>query len=312
MRQEVWTELLKRLPAFRLDAGRGKFDTWLFNIVRGKTVNIHRAHKRRLLQDESDTLRTAIDSHPSPAQGLEKAEMFALAWDELRKRLSECNLQILQMRLVEDRSVAEVAEKLGLTHKQVWYRYHRAFRQMEAIGPALANGQCLRSSSDCSPCEQIEKKQDSAQGKQASCVPRNVRFSSITGPGGNSVDHVFQRVELGRRELTPEWKVESKCDAEPKPVLYLRKTATVAYAEICGPADFISTHWPRIVNAAIAAGVAAGIATIISTPTAALPIFQAEFQKHFPGKGNGTAEEKIHVALSAKQEANGPWCVCKE
>src|SRR5579859_1013525 len=30
--QEVWRELLRRLPTFQLDLGRGKFDTWLYHI----------------------------------------------------------------------------------------------------------------------------------------------------------------------------------------------------------------------------------------------------------------------------------------
>jgi hypothetical protein len=58
--------------------------------------------------------------------------------------------------------------------------------------------------------------------------------------------------------------------------------------------------------------VAAGIATIIATPTAALPIFQMEFQKLLNGKGAGAVDEKIQVALSARQEANGPWFECKD
>jgi hypothetical protein len=126
------------------------------------------------------------------------------------------------------------------------------------------------------------------------------------------VDYVFQKLELGRRDLNPEWKVEWNCDGLPRSVLYIRKMAIVAYAEICGPGDYITTHWPRIVNAAIAAGVAAGIATIIATPTAALPIFQVEFHKQMQDKGASTVDDKIQVALSAKQEANGPWCVCKD
>ncbi len=115
-----------------------------------------------------------------------------------------------------------------------------------------------------------------------------------------------------KSEMNPEWKVEWTCDALPRPVLYIRKMAIVAYAEMCGPGDYINTHWPRIVNAAIAAGVAAGIATIIATPTAALPIFQTEFHKQLQGKGGVQVDEQIQVALSARQEANGPWCVCKD
>jgi hypothetical protein len=118
-------------------------------------------------------------------------------------------------------------------------------------------------------------------------------------------------VELGRRELIPEWKVEWDCDPSPRPVLHIRKLAMVAYAEICGPEEFINAHWQRIVNAAVAAGVAAGIATIIATPTAALPVFQTEFYKQIQGKVGNEREEKVRVGLSATHEANGPWRECK-
>ncbi|MFO0967212.1 MAG: hypothetical protein U0793_16735 [Gemmataceae bacterium] len=123
------------------------------------------------------------------------------------------------------------------------------------------------------------------------------------------MDYVFQRVELGRRELSPEWKIEWNCETAPKPVLFIRKCAVVAYAEICGPSDLIAAHWPRIVSAALGAGVAAGIATIIATPTAALPVFQTEFRRQLGGRG--AEEERVQVALSARQEANGPWVECK-
>jgi hypothetical protein len=126
------------------------------------------------------------------------------------------------------------------------------------------------------------------------------------------VDYVFQRLELGRRELTLEWKVEWAWDGpKPQPALYFRKTALVAYAEICASEDLIYTGWPRITQAAITAGVAAGIATILATPTAALPIFQAEFFKQLLGKG-GATDERVQVVLSARQEANGPWCECRD
>ena len=161
-------------------------------------------------------------------------------------------------------------------------------------------------------CEKIQTKQQSAQGRAACSVSRNVDPGSLARQGGNCVDYVFQRVELGRRDLVPEWKVEWNCDASPRPVLYIRKSAIVAYAEICGRGDFINAHWPRIVNAAVAAGVAAGIATIIATPTAALPIFQTEFHRQLYGKNGNAGNLEIEVALSARQEANGPWSLCKE
>jgi RNA polymerase sigma factor (sigma-70 family) len=310
--QEVWTELLTRLPSFRLDPKRGQFDSWLFHIVRGKTANLRRFHKRRVFQGNSDTLQTAVDVHASPARTLEEKEMFTLAWNQLKRNLSECNFQVLQLRLVEDRPVAEVAEQLGLSHEQVWYRYHRARREVAEIASAWSRGQRPPLQPSKPSCEKKENNQDSAQGNPHSHVSRNVGPSSPKRQGGHCVDYVFQRLALGRRELNPEWKVEWNCDGEPSPVLYIRRIAIVAYAELCGPGEYINTNWPRIVNAAIAAGVAAGIATIIVTPTAALPIFRTEFHKQMQAKGRNGEDQRIQVALSAKQEASGPWSVCKD
>jgi RNA polymerase sigma factor (sigma-70 family) len=307
--QDVWRELLVRLPTFHLDPRRGQFDTWLFSIVQGKTADLQRSRKRRQWQGNSEVLQSLANTRQAPGRTLEEEELLALAWNELKRRLSECSFQILRLRLVEQRPVAEVAETLGLSREQVWYRYHRARRELEEIGSALAHGQRSPCRVDDSPHEEKEPKV--AQGKAASSVSRNGDTGSRASRGGNCVDYVFQRLELGRRELIPEWKVEWHCDGSPRPILYIRKSAIVAYAEICGPGDVVNSHWPQIVNAVIAAGVAAGIATIIATPTAALPIFQAEFHKQLQGKGSSGVGEEVQVALSAKQEANGPWCVCK-
>jgi len=310
--QEVWAELLVRLPGFQFDPSRGSFDTWLFQIVRSKTIDKQRTQRRRFLQESDLSLQCVMDSHPSPERILEDEETFAIAWDELRNRLSDFNFQVLRLRLIERQPVAEVASALGLSHEQVWYRVHRARRELEEIVSGMACGRLVQHSNGNSFHERTEKPPESAQAAAPSSVSRNAEFSSLGRHGGSCVDYVFQRLELGRRELMPEWKVEWNCDPLPKPVLYIRKLSMVAYAELCGCEDFINIHWPRIVNAAIAAGVAAGVATIMATPTAAVPIFQSEFYKRLQGKGDCAAEEKIRVSLSARQEGNGPWCVCKD
>jgi RNA polymerase sigma factor (sigma-70 family) len=307
--QEVWRELLVRLPRFQLDPCRGQFDTWLYSVVRSKTADLGRSRKRRSLQERSDILQNAADSRPTADQALEAAETVAVALEELSKKSSECTYQVLQLRLVDERPVAEVARRLGLSHEQVWYRYHRARRALGEIGSGLALGRLSRRVADGLSPERDGDRQQFAQGKASVSV--SIGVSTLGSQGGNFVDHVFRRLELGRRELIPEWKVEWNCDAVPRPVLYIRKLALVACAEICGPEDGVNPHWARIVNASISAGVAAGIATIIATPTAALPVFQAEFHKQLQSKGASAGDQKIQVALSATLEPDGPWCMCK-
>lgn len=67
---------------------------------------------------------------------------------------------------------AEVAEKLGLSHEQVWYRYHRACREAQAIGLACAHGQRVPQTHDHAPHEKTGKEEKSAQGTAVFSVSR--------------------------------------------------------------------------------------------------------------------------------------------
>jgi RNA polymerase sigma factor (sigma-70 family) len=309
--QEVWRELLVRLPTFQLDARRGQFDSWLYCIVRSKATNLRRSRKRFQHHRPHNVLQFISDKRPDPGQTMADSELLALAWEQLQKNLSELSLQVLQLRLVEQRPVAEVARRLGITNQQVWYRYHRARKEMEEIGAILAD-RGRRPELAGAPEEIIPNNRKSAQANGASAVSGGVHPRALVRHGDNCVDYFIQKLELGRRELSPEWKVEWNHDAFPRPVLFIRKAALVAYAEMCGSAEYIQANWPRIVNAAISAGVAAGIVTIITTPTAALPVFASEFAKQFRAKGSGVQDERIQVALSARMEPGGPWSECKD
>ena len=135
--QEVWTELIVRLPIFHLDPIRGQFETWLFRIVQGKSANLHRCRRRSLLQESAETMQTLADDRTASNHHSDAEEMARVAWQLLHEKLSDLNAQILQLRLVEQLSGAEVADRLGLTHEQVRCRYHRARRVLEEIGATL-------------------------------------------------------------------------------------------------------------------------------------------------------------------------------
>ncbi len=310
--QEVWRELLVRLPTFRLDPKRGQFDTWLFSIVRTKAADLGRRRKRPAGSNTLAALQMLPDDSPNPGSIVESRDTLTVLWSRLQKRLSRCTMQVLQLRLVEQRSVGEVAERLRLSEEQVWYRLHRARRELSKLGASFLCEVGVTQTRRVVNKEEKAEKKESAQEVHDNSVSHFVSPSSIAFAGGSRVDYVFRELELGRRELNPEWKVEWNCDGVPRPVLYLRKLAMVAFAEICGPGEFIDSHWPAIVSAAVSAGVAAGIATIIATPTAALPSFQKEFQKNLHGKVAVTGHEECSVALSAKLEPNGPWFRCDD
>jgi RNA polymerase sigma-70 factor (ECF subfamily) len=139
--QEVWIDLIRNLPDFNLDQSRGRFTSWLFTIVRNKATDIVRRQARR-----AEPMTAAID-HPDratedPAHSLaRKSEIQSVhaALAALRERTSEKNYQLLHLRHIEGRPVAEVAEVLNITPSQVWAREHRLKRQLRALLTAQAD-----------------------------------------------------------------------------------------------------------------------------------------------------------------------------
>ena len=276
--------------------------------MKSKVTDSHRLQKRGHASVGSELLELVPDSYFNPLIHNDEQEILSQAFVQLRQNLTELNYQVLYQRLIEQKSVETVAKNLDLTNEQVWYRFHRAKQQLEQVTSSLTNGNSHPKKTNLS--EKSQKKAKNAQGSSVSSVSRINQHWSPIGQGGSLMDFVFKRLELGRQPFNPEWKIEWSCEPPPTPQLFIRKLSLVACAEICGPEESINTHWLPIANAAMSAGVAAGIATIIATPTAALPIFQAEFSRQLSGKVGRDVGEEICVALSVKQEANGPWCRC--
>jgi len=126
--QEVWMDLVRNLPDFDFDQTRGKLTSWLFTVVRNKATDMVRRQARR----PAEPITTALD-HPDrdtedPSDSLaRKASIDSVrtALNELKSRTSDENYQLLHMRHVEGRDVADVAEALGISPSQVWAREHR-------------------------------------------------------------------------------------------------------------------------------------------------------------------------------------------
>jgi RNA polymerase sigma factor (sigma-70 family) len=171
--QDVWTELVVRLPMLRLDPERGQFSSWLFAVVRSKVVDRRRSNKRCWLQECPGTLQAVPDRGPNPSAVVETTEVCAAALSRLRQRLSVCSFQVLRLRLIDQKPAAEVAQALGLSVEQVWYRYHRAMREAQKIGSAWRRG---RPTPACASPVSRKKtsSKNSAQGKVAETVSRSV------------------------------------------------------------------------------------------------------------------------------------------
>jgi RNA polymerase sigma-70 factor (ECF subfamily) len=124
--QDAYVRAYEHLHQF---AGKAAFSTWLTRIA------IHEAlarKRRRSRQDELDALpmngesmSIMKSSDPSPEDGTARAQMRELL-EQAIEHLQESYRTVVVMREVEEMSVAETAQSLGVTEAVVKTRLHRA------------------------------------------------------------------------------------------------------------------------------------------------------------------------------------------
>jgi RNA polymerase sigma factor (sigma-70 family) len=136
--QDVWSEVVCRLPALAQLDEHCRLRGWLFVVARSKVVNVHR---RKLLRRSLplEFSHDIMDSDADPALRLQwKLGHAALLHEiaRLQSEVSETNAIVLQMRLIDGLSVSEVAHRLGFTPRQVW---HRQRRMLTRLRSRLAN-----------------------------------------------------------------------------------------------------------------------------------------------------------------------------
>ena len=134
--QEVWIEVLLRLESFDRPPGRPGLRSWLYSLVRSKTVDVYRLRHRRAEISVAGSIEQAEDPRQVDPVTLYEAQWQAALLEsvisQLQSRMSKTSYRILQMRLTEGRDNKEVALALKLRPEQVRYRYHRAKQKLRA------------------------------------------------------------------------------------------------------------------------------------------------------------------------------------
>jgi RNA polymerase sigma factor (sigma-70 family) len=136
--QEVWSEIVTRLPEFHWNANRPGLRRWLYKLVKSKTMDTFRRRQRRPAQSlpavESaqpiDVCDARLDAELE--QGWRR-ELVRAALEDLRPQTNPCSFAVIHLQLVEGRKPAEVAAQLGLTLEQVRYRRKRMLRKLRGL-----------------------------------------------------------------------------------------------------------------------------------------------------------------------------------
>lgn len=136
--QEVWTEVAARLVKFDRPADRPGLRAWLFALVRSKATNVYRKRARQPAASLDDLISGGHE--PGHAED-DPAALYEQQWektiletvfDQLREEMSPTNVQVMQMRLIDHRTVAEVSSELHMPPALIHARQHRILKKLRA------------------------------------------------------------------------------------------------------------------------------------------------------------------------------------
>lgn len=136
--QEVWREVAIRLSEFNRPVDRPGLRAWLYALVRSKATNIFRRKARHSAESLDERIGAGHEPRDSDA---DPAAVFERRWEravldrivvQLREDLSPTNRRILQLRLIERRSVDEVAAELNVPSAVIHARQHRILKRLKA------------------------------------------------------------------------------------------------------------------------------------------------------------------------------------
>ena len=135
--QEAWADLIRSLPQFNFDASRGRFDSWLYTIVRNKATDAIRRQSRRTTTELSPDVIDSVSTRATdPSEILDRqADRDAVrhAMDRLRDVASDSSYRVMHHRYIDEWDVPQVADALGLSREQVWVREHRMKRKLRDL-----------------------------------------------------------------------------------------------------------------------------------------------------------------------------------
>jgi RNA polymerase sigma-70 factor (ECF subfamily) len=144
--QEAFLEAHRQLPDYLRDRPL-PFYVWLRQLAWQKLLQAHRRHvrsQRRSVKRERDLERVLIDRStarladllagrgPSPSALLDRKERRQRVLDALQQ-LSHDDREVLLLRLVEQLSIRETAEVLGIAEGTVGSRQYRALERLREL-----------------------------------------------------------------------------------------------------------------------------------------------------------------------------------
>jgi RNA polymerase sigma-70 factor, ECF subfamily len=126
---------MRALEQLELDRAPGQISAWLYRVAQNAVADYWRAFYRL---PQVDLERVAAAWAPMPTEDAEALEAnddrAASAVAALLKRLPEQYAKVLELRFLQRLSVAETAERLGVSNGNAKVLQHRALRRAALLG----------------------------------------------------------------------------------------------------------------------------------------------------------------------------------
>ena len=134
IRDQCLSKIAQRLGSFEYDPDKGKFKAWLHQMARGEVIDHLR--RRRPQQVDTQTLGQMQARELSPPEAWEeewRRQHLFFGLEKAGRRLPEKTFQAFRMLLVENASVPEVCERLGMNPNQVYKAKGRVLQEVRVV-----------------------------------------------------------------------------------------------------------------------------------------------------------------------------------
>jgi RNA polymerase sigma factor (sigma-70 family) len=141
-RQDVWLEIMNKLPLFQSDGTQGGLCSWMQRIVHGKAVDVLRYRRRHPTKRLSTTTEMNIASqHAGPVTEYERhrqQEVVQHILAEMQQRVSALTYRAFYQHWIAGQAVKQIAAELNLTTRKVSCRIYHAKREFRLLCDRVA------------------------------------------------------------------------------------------------------------------------------------------------------------------------------
>jgi RNA polymerase sigma factor (sigma-70 family) len=142
---DIWVNLLRRLPRLKYDPARGSLTDWLTKVIDRILVSFTRRRRKPMAPLDAAAAVPAPDQSIAIKQA-ELARELRAALALLRADLPAENLELIELHRIEGRSLKDAAEQLGLTENEARCRQRRTLLKLRMLLPLHSEWPCLTES----------------------------------------------------------------------------------------------------------------------------------------------------------------------